>query len=138
MQPESGRYQLEKAVAVEAVREAAQLCRRVQKGRVLGAALVKGDRSPVTIADFGAQAIVSRRLAQRFASDPVMGEESAAELVAPERASIRDAVCAEVAASIPGAKASDVLAWIGRAQSDGGRGRFWALDPIDGTKGFLR
>ena len=138
MNASSVRYEREKAVATAAVREAAQLSRRVQAGRVLGAALVKGDRSPVTIADFGAQALVCRTLAREFPGDAVMGEESADELRSPEHSSILDAVCSEVAASVPGAGRADVLAWIGRAQSRGGRGRFWALDPIDGTKGFLR
>lgn len=31
-----------------------------------------------------------------------------------------------------------MLEWIDAGRADAGGGRFWALDPIDGTKGFLR
>jgi 3'(2'), 5'-bisphosphate nucleotidase len=110
----------------------------VQQRRVLGAALVKGDRSPVTIADFGSQALICRRLAERAPADAVMGEEDAAELRDASHAGVADAVQTEVVVERPGASREEVLAWIDRARSDGGRGRFWTLDPIDGTKGFLR
>lgn len=131
-------FERESAVAIEAVAEAAHLCQRVQSRRVLGAALTKGDKSPVTIADFGAQALVCRTLARAFPKDEVMGEEDAAELREAAHAAVAAAVVSEVGEHAPGASAADVLGWIDRARSDGGRGRFWCLDPIDGTKGFLR
>lgn len=138
MSSDHARYARERAVAIEAAREAARLCVRVQRSRVLGAPLVKGDRSPVTVADFGSQALVCRRLVREFPGDSIMGEEDASELRRRDRTAIADAVRVEVAREVPGSSREEVLDWIDRAGCAGGLGRFWALDPIDGTKGFLR
>ncbi len=138
MSTKSSKYDPERTAAIEAVSEAARLCERVQRRKVAGASLTKGDKSPVTIADFGSQALVCRTLARHFPGDEVMGEEDAAELREAGRATIAAEVCAEVRVQVPAATDADVLGWIDRARSNGGRGRFWCLDPIDGTKGVLR
>ena len=57
--------------ALAAVREAGLLCREVQASLDLGA-LQKKDRSPVTVADFGSQALVCRALGEVFPDDPVI------------------------------------------------------------------
>ncbi|MBK7047712.1 MAG: 3'(2'),5'-bisphosphate nucleotidase [bacterium] len=124
-------------VALDAVREAGSLCHEVGQAVDRGA-LAKPDRSPVTVADFGAQALVCRALGEAFAADPVMGEESAAALRQPEGAALLARVTALVAARQPGAGAGDVCEWIDRGQLAAAAPRFWALDPVDGTKGFLR
>ena len=64
----------ELAVATRAVREAARVCEAV-RGEMVTPALTKEDRSPVTVADFGAQAVVCRTLGLEFPDDPVVGEE---------------------------------------------------------------
>ena len=45
--------------------------------------LAKKDKSPVTVADFGSQALICRALAEAFPDDPVIAEEDAVELRAP-------------------------------------------------------
>ena len=40
----------------------------------------KADRSPVTVADFAAQAVVAALLSERFPNDKFLGEESSAPL----------------------------------------------------------
>ena len=56
-----------------------------------------------------------------------------------ERADLRRAVLERVRPEWPGATEEEVLAALGRGTHDGGaKGRFFVLDPIDGTKGFLR
>jgi 3'(2'), 5'-bisphosphate nucleotidase len=60
---------------VAVVREAAQLVRRVQR-EMVGAALSKDDKSPVTVADFAAQALVGKRLLESFPEMGFVGEES--------------------------------------------------------------
>jgi 3'(2'), 5'-bisphosphate nucleotidase len=131
-------FERECAVAVTSVATAARLCERVQARRVRGVALVKGDKSPVTVADFGAQALVAHALQLSFPGDELMGEEDAAELRDGANASIAQQVVAEVREQIPTLAAPEVFGAIDRARSEGGTGRFWCLDPIDGTKGFLR
>ncbi|HPF69820.1 MAG TPA: 3'(2'),5'-bisphosphate nucleotidase [Candidatus Krumholzibacteria bacterium] len=123
--------------AVAAVREAGLLCREVQAGIDPGA-MQKKDKSPVTVADYGSQALVCRALAAAFPGDPVIGEEDSAELRDPANAALLDRVVAHVRERAAGASAADVCAWIDRGNAQQHSARFWTLDPIDGTKGFLR
>lgn len=67
-------WQHECDVALGAVREAAILARDMRK-QIGKEALLKADRSPVTVADFAVQAIVARRLGDAFPGDPVVAEE---------------------------------------------------------------
>lgn len=130
-------FSREKKVAVEAVTEAARLCVAVRSEMVGAAALEKGDKSPVTVADFGSQALVCRRLLATFPQDFIVGEEDATDLRKPDNASTRAQVTQYVKRFQPEATPDAVSEWI-----DAGNGvvteRFWTLDPIDGTKGFLR
>ena len=129
-------FERERDVAVAAVKEAAQLCQIVRKELVESSALEKSDRSPVTVADFGSQALVCRLLKSSFPNDPIVGEEDSAELRSPEQAEMLDKVVGYVNGFQTG-DAATVCGWI-----DAGNGavseRYWTLDPIDGTKGFLR
>ena len=134
----SGRYELERKAAIHAVRMASSLCRRVQDQLVTEDSITKKDRSPVTVADYGSQALVCRHLAEAVPQDPVVGEESTEALRGEEQGEIRERVVQQVNGEVPGASVTQVLDWIDRAQDAGGRHRFWTLDPIDGTKGFLR
>jgi len=132
-------YQDEMAVAIGAVMHASKLCRRVRAALVTDDTMTKKDRSPVTVADLGAQAIVSHALMQRFPSDPLVAEETAAILRDPENVEVRSKVLDHVAAVYPDLTGDAVLQAIDRGDSSGGsRGRFWTVDPIDGTKGFIR
>ena len=139
----SRRYEWEREVAVEAVREAARLCRAV-RAEISPEVLAKKDRSPVTVADFGSQALIARALAEAFPDDPVIAEEDSAELRLPENAPLLDQVLRHVRAvrgggdSAGALDAGEVCRWIDRGGASEYRDRFWTLDPIDGTKGFLR
>ncbi len=135
-------YEREQHVAVAAVREAARLCRAVA-AEISPEVLAKKDKSPVTVADFGSQALVARTLAESFPDDPIIGEEDSSELRQPESAAILDQVLRHVrdVRSAPGREAVDadtVCQWIDRGGTTEYRDRFWTVDPIDGTKGFLR
>jgi len=129
----------EKKFALEAVEAAAAICRRVQAGISLES-LDKKDRSPVTVADFAVQSLISGMLAESFPEDELVGEEGADQLRDPDAAELCGKVVAEVQAACSDSPSTDtVLDWIDRGQAAGGAsGRFWVLDPIDGTKGFLR
>ncbi|MBN1992682.1 MAG: hypothetical protein JW953_08240 [Anaerolineae bacterium] len=58
-------YIQEKQVAIEAVTRAARLCQMVRAEMVVDA-LEKDDRSPVTVADFGSQALICYCLQAAF------------------------------------------------------------------------
>jgi len=52
-------YEKERRVAVEAVLKACRLCQVVREALVSEETMAKEDRSPVTVADFGSQAVIS-------------------------------------------------------------------------------
>jgi 3'(2'), 5'-bisphosphate nucleotidase len=132
-------YERERRAALEAVIKACRLCSAVQAARLSGGAIDKADKSPVTVADFGAQAVVSDHLAAAFPHDPLVGEEDSALLRQPENTMVKEAVLRHVHTIAPLLQEKDILAAIDRGNAEGGsKGRFWTLDPIDGTKGFLR
>lgn len=131
----------EAEVGIAAVRAAARLCEAVRASMVSGGgttAMDKRDGSPVTVADFGAQALVCRRLRDAFPSDPVVAEEDSGALRAPDAAGALELVTAFVRSEEgASADAEAVCTWIDHGAGAPGE-RFWVLDPIDGTKGFLR
>jgi 3'(2'), 5'-bisphosphate nucleotidase len=132
-------YERERQVALAAVVQACRLCEVVQARLVSAETLAKKDKSPVTVADYGAQALVSAALAAAFPDDPLVGEEDAADLRSEQNAELRQRVVSAVQAVSPDVAEADVLAAIDRGNYAGGTsGRHWTLDPIDGTKGFLR
>lgn len=123
--------------AIQATIMAAELCQRVRRELAGGESILKGDRSPVTIADFGSQAIICKRIKEKFPNDTIVAEEDSTELRAPGRSKILEQVTRYVGALIPEATPDKVCSWIDYS-SHTLQKRFWTLDPIDGTKGFLR
>ncbi|PWN29133.1 3(2),5-bisphosphate nucleotidase HAL2 [Jaminaea rosea] len=124
--------------------------------RSIPSSLTKEDKSPVTLGDFAAQAVVNSVLHAHFSQDKIVAEEEASAL--KENGELRGKVTALVKealqrdeAGLTGQKDFKPQ-WTEKAASDeavmesidlgsysgGSSGRFWTLDPIDGTKGFLR
>lgn len=122
--------------AIDIVRQASQLVKRVQ-AEMVTKAFTKGDFSPVTVADFASQALVGRALAEKFPNQAFVAEESALELRRPNSSHILDQVTGFVSELVPQSTPEKVCDWIDHGTSDP-TGEFWTLDPIDGTKGFLR
>lgn len=127
----------ERQVAIDAVRRASVVCQAVQK-KLAGAVLEKEDRSPVTVADFASQALICRELRAAFPDDAVVAEEDADALRESANSALLAKVVEHVGVAQPGATVEDVLSWIDHGGGKPSSGRFWTLDPIDGTKGFLR
>ncbi|CAK7894209.1 3'(2'),5'-bisphosphate nucleotidase [[Candida] anglica] len=112
----------------------------------------KQDKSPVTIGDYAAQAIINKAISLNFPTDEIVGEEDSdtlrgnteeAHRLSEKIIAIVNDVQTETASStdIIGSLKDlpSIYDSIDLGNSQGGsKGRFWALDPIDGTKGFLR
>ncbi len=140
------------SVALAAVLQAARLCEAVRttlgsgpgQSNPLGlqgqsSVATKDDASPVTIADYGAQALILRALGRHFPEIPAVGEEDGTDLATGAQAGLLGRVVAAVQVVEPDFSEAAILAEINRGNFAGGpQGRFWTLDPIDGTKGFLR
>lgn len=132
-------YQTELLTAKSALRQAALLTSAVQKKLLEKDVLEKEDRSPVTVADFGSQAIVNYVLANSFPTDKMIAEEGSEELRKPENEKLFLHLEEEVKKIVP-LSGEAILRSIdhGRTDEPKALSRFWTLDPIDGTKGFLR
>ncbi|KAH8601287.1 3',5'-bisphosphate nucleotidase-like protein [Bisporella sp. PMI_857] len=141
-------YSKELEVAELAVQRAAILTKRVFHEKAKGT-ISKDDKSPVTIGDFGAQALIIAAIKSNFPDDEVVGEEEAQTL--RDDTHLRDQIWELVkGTTLPDTSAEKILGGpiksidamldaIDAGNSPGGpKGRIWALDPIDGTKGFLR
>lgn len=142
--PNSATYLAEeRRVAIDVVQTACRITTRVFQSLVSSDTLTKKDKSPVTIGDYSAQALVNLILAKHFPDDALVGEENAEDLRIDAGAGMRDQIVQLVNGVLPqGAErvpTEALLDAIDRGNYPGGKGRrFWALDPIDGTKGFLR
>ncbi len=122
--------------ALHAVRQATSLVKQVQS-EMVSPALTKDDRSPVTVADFAAQALIGNLLNESFPEDPLIGEEDSTVLQTPEERPTLERITEFVNRFTSGATPEKVCQWIDRGSAESAP-RYWTLDPIDGTKGFLR
>lgn len=134
-------FEQELKVGLEAVNKAMRISRKIQKELTAGDKLDKSDRSPVTIADFTAQAVICSILNHSFPEIPIVGEEESTDLKKPENSEVLTKINNFLKSE------DDLFSCLYRedvAESiDLGNGKpddnlFWTLDPIDGTKGFLR
>ena len=134
-------HSAELTAAIHAVRASTKVCQTIQSRLVSADTLQKKDRSPVTVADFASQAIVCAILQREFPDDPIIGEENADELRKPDCAAMCGIVVEHVSVGLADASIgqTQVLDWIDRGgTSQASQSRYWTVDPIDGTKGFLR
>ncbi|KAF8466606.1 hypothetical protein BDZ91DRAFT_724650 [Kalaharituber pfeilii] len=140
-------YAKERRIAELAVQRAAVLTDKIYKSQVVGTTM-KEDKSPVTLADLGGQALVIATIQHAFPGDAIVGEEDSQVL--RDQKENRDFLWGYIKEVLDEGKISEeelgtikdeeeMMNLIDKGNHAGGRtGRFWALDPIDGTKGFLR
>lgn len=113
-------------------------CRFVQQQRDAVRAITKDDKSPVTVADFASQAIVANILRQRLGDVRLVGEETSAFLRDPAHAAHLEAAVVAATKGWPGVGAAELLDAVDVGDGEPRAEGFWTLDPIDGTKGFIR
>jgi 3'(2'), 5'-bisphosphate nucleotidase len=123
--------------AIQVAIKASTLCQKIREDLVGGESILKRDRSPVTIADYGSQAIICKIIREEFPGDTIVAEEDSKELRRPNHSKILEQVTHYARSYFPTASSKEVCSWIDLS-SNSVSDRFWALDPIDGTKGFLR
>jgi 3'(2'), 5'-bisphosphate nucleotidase len=120
---------------VRAVDQATQLARWIQSRRP--DAREKADRTPLTVADLAVQAVLISALDHISPNDTVVAEEEASVLEGEQGHRLADEVLHFVRpflGQITRARLAQLIDAGAGAPGD----RYWALDPIDGTKGFLR
>ncbi|KND95071.1 3'(2'),5'-bisphosphate nucleotidase [Tolypocladium ophioglossoides CBS 100239] len=134
-------WERERHVAEAAIHRAAKLTKRVLSTVT---EVAKHDASPVTVADFAAQALMTSVLRAAIPRDSAFVGEEDAEVLRRD-AGLRERVYGLFAAAQADggdAQASveqmlDLIDLGGRG-TGGSRGRFWVMDPVDGTAAFLR
>jgi len=141
-------FSRERLLAELAVQRASILTKKalstVNKGE-----LSKTDSSPVTIADFAAQALLISAIHHAFPSDGFVGEEDADAL--RKDATLRQRVWELVSSTHLDDEESEAMLAspasieemfdaidLGGQGIGGRKGRVWMLDPVDGTATFLR
>ncbi|PWA67648.1 HAL2-like protein [Artemisia annua] len=144
-------YEKELEIGVRVVQLACCLCQKIQKGSFgpnPDLVVSKLDDSPVTVADWSVQAMISWILSESFGRENVsiVAEEDTQTLSDVKSTSLLASVVTTVNESLAMAprfglngptaplEASEVLDAISRCNSSGGPvGRHWVLDPVDGT-----
>lgn len=125
-------------VARSAVRAASALCLGVlAEAPAAPEAMAKLGTEPVTVADYGSQAVILEAVRSAFPKHRVVAEEGSRHFArhAGDRAGEQIVRLVGRALGRP-VTLDEVLAWIDHC---GGPDPItWAIDPIDGTKGFLR
>ncbi|KAF5791152.1 putative phosphoric monoester hydrolase [Helianthus annuus] len=142
-------YDKQLVAAKKAASLAARLCQNVQKGLLQSDVHSKSDKSPVTVADYGSQVLVSFVLQKELPDQAfsLVAEEDSGDLRKEESQEtlqritklVNDTIANDGSYKVSPLSEGDVLTIIDSGMSEGGpNGQHWVLDPIDGTKGFLR
>ena len=119
--------------AINLMAGCATLTRNVQQKHITSQN--KADHSPVTIADYAVQAYVAQAIKAAYPNDKMVGEEVSNLLQQDE--DLLNEVTQQVKVLLPESNPDFVSSWIDHGQGQP-KGRYWVLDPVDGTKGFLR
>jgi 3'(2'), 5'-bisphosphate nucleotidase len=132
-------HSLELQTAIQAVTKASAVCMTIRSSSACEEAISKKDRSPVTIADFGSQAVIIHELLRVFPDARIVAEEDSAQMQALQGTPLGQDMVRAVTDVVPEANWEMISEWVSRGNFEGSAtGRFWTIDPIDGTKGFLR
>lgn len=134
-------FEKEFEIGKKAVLEAMRITARIQKDLSVKDSLVKPDKSPVTIADFTSQAIICRMLHDHFPGVPIVAEEDSSALQEPGNKRVLARVLEYLAGDEEIGKSlslDNLFESIDLGGAEPNDQLFWTLDPIDGTKGFLR
>ncbi|CAI9279786.1 unnamed protein product [Lactuca saligna] len=139
---QNAKYNRELSAAVDSVERACRLCVDVKRSLFTsdGKILEKNDQTPVTIADFGVQALISLELGKLFPSIPLVAEEDSAFLRSNNLVdSVVNVVIDKSSSKDKELTETNVLEAIDRGGTFGPNpATYWILDPIDGTRGFLK
>jgi 3'(2'), 5'-bisphosphate nucleotidase len=131
--------------AMEGGRRAAHVCRAVlAEAPDTPDAMAKLGKEPVTVADYGSQAVILEAVARAFPEHGVISEEGSAHLreSSADGGAGADGETEQVMRITSAALGREVdfeqvCDWIDHDGVEGAE-YTWAIDPIDGTKGFLR
>lgn len=126
---------------LKAIKQAVKLCRTVQRDYLQSNTKVSGEKGgetePVTIADYGSQALICRTIQQHFPDDAVLSEESSEQFLKLVQGDQHTHIL-KLLTDILGETVTEeqVIEWLDYGKNRTAK-RTWVIDPIDGTKGFV-
>lgn len=125
---------------LQAVRQAHVLCREVQHNYLHSLdkfSTDKQDTEPVTIADYGSQALIGRVLQQHFPQDAVLAEEAGSQFLELTNEAQQATIMNLLSSLLDETVSQEMLvSWLDQG-AEAAAERTWIIDPIDGTKGFI-
>ena len=123
-------YNREISLEVDLIRKASKITEWFKKKGV--ETYLKKDRSPATVADYSSQIYILNQIKENFPEDQVIAEENETGLIDDDSANqIRECFNHLNIDGITDFK--KLLNYRGKKSS-----RQWTVDPIDGTKGFMK
>jgi HAL2 family 3'(2'),5'-bisphosphate nucleotidase len=125
----------EKMFAIEVISKAVVFTKKLQQQKTT-LFFEKDDKSPVTAADFGSQLLVTHYLQKYFPDDSLAAEENILELSEGKKP-VLQLITDLLSKEIEDFSFEKIIAGEENRAKRNGK-RLWVLDPIDGTKGFLR
>ena len=123
-------------IAINAVLKAIPLCQQVEADMMKSDSVEKEDGTPVTVADFATQALICQAIGEAFPEDPIVAEEDSQELW--KDLELMQRVTKYVNRFSEGSLSTQAVCDLIDRGGGEAQKRFWVLDPIDGTKEFLR
>lgn len=126
-------------LARKLVKQSCQIAQIVAQRDITPDTVIKKDKSPVTTADYAVQAYILHHLKQAFPQDYFVAEEEVIDTQSDEQKEVLsriESTLAEAGSPLSLEEIQNSLA--SGNYAGGGSKRYWTLDPIDGTKGFLR
>lgn len=154
-------FQKERQIGISSILKSTILTQKIFKKLIKDQVITKEDKSPVTIGDYGSQALINLLISKHFPQDKIIGEEEIKEIQTESQEQnlneiqrlINETLQTNLANetdeevwtqnTIPKSLSkAEILETINvsnrTGEAEGNGQRFWTLDPIDGTKGFLR
>jgi HAL2 family 3'(2'),5'-bisphosphate nucleotidase len=130
-------FEKELSAAINAVQKASGICKVVSEASSHISSVQKEDHSPVSVADLASQAIITLVLRKYYPKDPIVGEEEAKTIQQHKHLGNKVLDLIHKETSELNLEALMEIVDYGTKSFDSNK-RFWTVDPIDGTKGFLR
>jgi 3'(2'), 5'-bisphosphate nucleotidase len=125
---------------LQAVRQAAILTGLIQSRYIVSQetiAVNKSEIEPVTIADYGSQALICRTISQAYPDYAVIAEEDSTQFRELITAKQQQEVISIISDIIGRVTLDEMVYWLDFGRDQRGASKTWVIDPIDGTKGFI-
>ncbi|KAK8808391.1 hypothetical protein WA158_008292 [Blastocystis sp. Blastoise] len=128
--------------AIDVVRKASLISKEIQKTISSENVISKSDLSPVTVADYSVQAIISLHLIRLFGKEnfKLVAEEDSNFLQTSQGKDCLERVTTYVNQAFESDiyTEQDIIEVLSNNNNIDTNHDYWVLDPIDGTKGFIR